>query len=355
MFFKLELNANLDITNFGAGKKSVTFSFRDIDKTVVVIRKSTLKEQKIGHGKDQIFCMARLRREPNDEILEMFEYLANNKMPKGIKKPKSSDSYFSRYFDEENNIKENHILPLDLMPQTFKEFQSGVREKLSDYIKRTIKVLRWRTTLEGKHNPIQSSRGFFWSFDKKNWRRMPYVGYVKISQHSASPITREIKSEIQKMVAKGEDEPLGHMLFREAWKQKEQNSRSALILGIVAIEVGFKQCVGTLLPQAQWLVENVPSPPITKMLSNFLPQLSTILDINGKVLPPPKSVMRLLQDGIEQRNKIVHVGSLFPKEDDLEDLLLAIRDTLYLLDYYCGNKWALNKIQTETLDALLIR
>jgi len=353
MLFKLEMNANLDSINFsrekdsGREKDSVIFSLDN--QTSVIIRRPTLEEQKIGHQANQIFCTATLERKPNPEILEMFECLRNNRMPKGFKKPKSLDKDFPDfdiydYIDDEGNIKDRYIVGLDLMPPDFQEFYFDINKTLLDFLRRTIKILRWRHNLEGKHNPIQSWRGFYWSFDGKDWKSMPHSSVVKISQGSFSPITTDVRDEVQNLVRKGFDEPIGHIIFREAWKQKEQNPRSSLILSIVSIEVGFKQCLGILLPQAQWLVENLPSPPITKMLSNFLPQLSTKLDIKGNVLPPPKFVMKLLQNGIEKRNKIVHIGSLVPEHDELEKLLLAVRDTLYLLDYYCGNSWSLNNI-----------
>lgn len=352
MFFKLELNANLDFFTFDKEKDSVIFSFTDDDKTSVIIRRPTLEEQKIGHNKNQIFCTAKLKRIPDAETLDVFESLAKNKTPKGVKKSEFPDGYYSRYFDEVYNMRENHVLPLFVMPQPFQEYESIVHKKLLDYIKRTIKVLRWRKILDGSHEPIHSSRGFFWSFDEENWESMPQNTYIEIHQSSVSPITKEVQNEIQEMIVGGADEPLGHTLFREAWKQRKQNPRSALILGMVAIEVGFKQCVGILLPEAQWLAENVPSPPIPKMLSNLLPQLPAKLKIEGKILSPPKPIMKLLDTAMQKRNETTHKGNLPPKAEELEEMLLAIRDTLYLLDYYCGVSWALNNIRKETLTIL---
>lgn len=83
------MNANLDSINFsrekdsGREKDSVIFSLDD--QTSVIIRRPTLEEQKIGHQANQIFCTATLERKPNPEILEMFECLRNNRMPKGFK------------------------------------------------------------------------------------------------------------------------------------------------------------------------------------------------------------------------------------------------------------------------------
>jgi hypothetical protein len=42
---------------------------------------------------------------------------------------------------------------------------------------------------------------------------------------------------------------------------RRANPRSALIIGMSAAEVGFKQCVGYLVPDAAWLANHVPRPP----------------------------------------------------------------------------------------------
>jgi hypothetical protein len=143
------------------------------------------------------------------------------------------------------------------------------------------------------------------------------------------------------------NEPLAHALYREAWEQRMSNPRSALVLGMVAAEVGFKQCVGELLPEARWLVDNVPSPPIVSMIKNYLPLLPTKLKINGAVVPPPKEITRSLQQGVEARNRTVHVGASPPDGVELKELLLSVRDLLYILNYYCGFDWALTNVRPE--------
>ncbi len=125
MLFKLEMSANLDSINFDREKDSVIFSLNE--QTSVIIREPTLEEQKIGHQANQVFCTATLERIPNPEILEMFERLTNNKMPRGFKKPKSLDKDFPdfdmyNYVDDEGNIKDRYIVNLDLMPPDFQEF-----------------------------------------------------------------------------------------------------------------------------------------------------------------------------------------------------------------------------------------
>lgn len=352
MFFRLELNLNIETYRTKDEKDSITFTFEDEDKITLTIRHPNPDEQKVGHKQHQVFCTAVIETTPPDEIFEAFENLAKNKMPKGFVKPKSEDFDFYSYIDSEGNIKEKYIVGLELFPKYFQLFENKINKKLRDYIDRTIRILRWRNMLEGAHNAVSAWRGFFWAFDNTSWEHMPDSGIVSIHEDMSSPITSDTLIQIQEMVTNGLDEPLGHLLWREAWTQKERTPRSALVLGMVAIEVGFKQFVSVLLPQAQWLVENLPSPPIAKMLSDYLPLITTKQHFDGKVLPPPKAIRRLIHSGMEQRNKAVHAGMPPPSQDELEQLLLAIRDCLYLLDYYCGIEWALENIQDSTLKEL---
>jgi len=109
-----------------------------------------------------------------------------------------------------------------------------------------------------------------------------------------------------------------------------------------------------LVPAAEWLANHVPSPPLTKMISEYLPSLPAKLKIQGRVLPPPTRIRAQLQKGVESRNNTIHVGSAAPSVKDIEELLLSIRDLLYLFDLYCGFEWALEKIREEVKEAMIV-
>ncbi|MBK9164220.1 MAG: hypothetical protein IPM21_09955 [Acidobacteria bacterium] len=272
MFFRKEFTLDLDLLEVDE-RKSTTFSFEDEGIIRVEIRRPTSEDERIGYTKNQLFCTAILETATDKEIAVGFEHLARNKMPNGHLADETRGGSVVDYIDDDGNIKENYIVNVELLPKNFQEFQSKIGSKLSDYVRRVAKVLRWRGNRKGHHNPIQSSRGFFWSFDKTDWRRMPNDAHVRISFDMIPQLDERLYFDIETMVAAGIDEPLAHTILREASNQIDKNPRSSLVLGIVAVEVGFKQLVGTLVPGAQWLVENVPSPPLTKMLTKYLPQL----------------------------------------------------------------------------------
>ena len=223
-----------------------------------------------------------------------------------------------------------------------------MHHKLADSIRRTARVIRWRWAMNVQHEPIKTSSGVYWSLDNKTW--LPVPRELNLSGGGFEfyfPLSHRIRSEMESLIKAGKDEPLGHDLFLEAWNLRKSNPRSALIIGMAAAEVGFKQCISKLVPDAEWLANNAPTPPLDKMLSNYLPELPAKLRIEGRVLKPSQTIRNAIRKGIQARNSTVHVGSKAPKWDDLEKLLLSIRDFLYLLDYYCGFEWALEYIRDE--------
>jgi hypothetical protein len=111
---------------------------------------------------------------------------------------------------------------------------------------------------------------------------------------------------VQELTTMGSYEPLGHELFHEAWELRNDNPRSSLVIGLAAAETGFKQFSSNLIPEASWLIQNVPSPPLVKMLQNFLPQIPTKNKIYGKTLSPPQDFLDILTKGNNLRNDIVH-------------------------------------------------
>jgi hypothetical protein len=68
------------------------------------------------------------------------------------------------------------------------------------------------------------------------------------------------------------------------------------------------------VPDAEWLANNVPTPPLDKLVSNYLPMLPAKLKIEGKVLKPSKRIRSAIRKGIEARNASVHAGTEPPNQ-----------------------------------------
>jgi hypothetical protein len=238
----------------------------------------------------------------------------------------------------------------DVSPPTM-EFVDSILGDLQKLIRRTVSVFRWREGLaEGPHNPFQKPQGFY-SMDDGEWREVSLVRSIKIRFGIATgPRTppNEICSEVVRLVDAAIEESLGHQLFREAWHERDTNPRSSLVLGVAAAEVGLKKLIGSLLPKASWLVDELQTPSLSKMIRKYLPTLPVRVQFTGKTICPPKDLVTKLERAVEYRNKLVHAGKAPPHLMELEDMLRAVNDFLWICDLYEGYVWAGRHVSAET-------
>jgi hypothetical protein len=294
-------------------------------------------------------CQSTGKWEPNSqEIRDAFVALSEGRSPDG------NGSLEERKHELDEACTEGRIsgysFPWDVLPPSLQGFINQVTAELNLAAKKSVDALRWRYGILGPYSPF-SSGGSEWSFDGEEWHSLPHALQVRMEVVSAGTvhITEEVKADAEALLSARITEPLGHTLFREAWALSSRYPRSALVIGVAALEVGLKQLVSELVPEAEWLMEKVPSPPLQQMLKNYLPKLPAKCTFGGEVLPPPKEIRSLIDDAVQQRNRVAHrtEGAALDYEA-LKVRLLAIRDVLWLLDYYRGLAWAPTHIREET-------
>lgn len=162
----------------------------------------------------------------------------------------------------------------------------------------------------------------------------PIYGLLQVSasvgpQEFRGPVPPEIAAAVGTLVASGQDEPLTRQLLREAWTQKVQSHRSAVVLAIAAVGVSLKECISALVPDVRWLVENVPMPPSHNMLTEYLPLLPVRARLAGKTLVPP-DLLHEIRTGVELRNRVVHLGHVKMTAEKLDRILLRVSDLLWI-------------------------
>jgi hypothetical protein len=148
--------------------------------------------------------------------------------------------------------------------------------------------------------------------------------------------------EVQRLLDGGLEMPVGHELLAEAEEHAFSSVRSSLVLSLAALEVGFKGLVSKVVPDAAWLVGEMPSPPLEKMLRDYLPLLPKVLEVNGgrgNVLTT--TVMDEVRKAVRLRNALVHTGSAKIEGRWLDSWLRLCGDLVYLFDFYQGHPWAL--------------
>ena len=120
-------------------------------------------------------------------------------------------------------------------------------------------------------------------------------------------------------------------------------------MGVAAAEVGLKKLIGSLVPDAAWLVDELQLPSLSKLLRKYLPTLPVKYVFVGKARRPPNSLVNRIEKAVEFRNKVAHTGAVPPGQDDLDDMLRAIDDFLYICDFYAGYTWAAEFISHQML------
>jgi hypothetical protein len=294
-------------------------------------------------------AVARAERRASDGVRAAFVSLSEGRIPEGS--TDLGNSAWGGYLNEDGSLNSGARLPLptELLPANVQSFVNQIREQLHGAVRQVVDVIRWRGGVPGPPDPITSRwRSAEWSLDGDSWHVLPSSFGFVIRGSQRVWIDADTHEALQSLLRASDSEPTGHVLFREAWELRNKHLRSALLTGVAAMEVGFKDFAADLVPDAEWLLVNVATPPVVRMLREFLPKIRVHARICDKVLPPPKSILDLLERGVGLRNQVAHAGARRPTVETVETVLLAIEDVLWLLDYYRGHEWAWWHMRPET-------
>jgi hypothetical protein len=290
----------------------------------------------------EFFLDVLTRRKPKQAILSFLQELrSSKKMP--VRPP------FEFLADPRGKIRGLHHVERTGGPEAYEDFASGLQRDLYAAASRILSITRWRIDAAGPHQPIVEMCSGFFSFGSPVFNELPLPENILFEFERDLRVTDEQKADIIRYFENEIDEPLAHRLFREAWTARISSPRSAIMTGVAALEVRIKEAIAELVPGATWLVTNLPSPNVVKILTEGIQGLPAKNSIAGRVLPPPEAVLALLKNAVTLRNSLAHVGKGGIRRSDTQDMLAAIRDTLSLLDYYCGHEWAICHISESTV------
>lgn len=224
-------------------------------------------------------------------------------------------------------------VPKDEVERVYEEVDKFLKPLRASSL-RLVRLLRWRAGLDFQALTINQD---YLSLDGNSWlllsaARSATVTLVQIFPAMSEELTKDIIDQYET----SRDEPLAHQLFNDAWNLRYTNPRASLVVAVAAAEVGLKKVIGLIVPDAKWLLEEIPAPPIGKMLRKYIPSLKVKSHITGKQIAPPSKLIKKLEQAAEARNKIVHVGEEAPENNERIEMLEAIRDFLWICDMYRG-------------------
>jgi hypothetical protein len=205
--------------------------------------------------------------------------------------------------------------------------------------------MRWRFAVPGLPRGLNNAR---WSVDGEKWLPMPGFTSVELMRDGTLDLTVPGVSRVATLLRNHQVEPLGHELFLESYHLKNSNRRSSVVVGVSALEVGLKQLISSAIPDSTWLLDNLPSPPVEKLLGEYLPMIP--LPNAPAQLPReiPKRLRDMAKKAVTVRNQIAHRGAAAPEGESVREILDAVQDLLWLFDAYSGHHWAVRHLSVQT-------
>lgn len=243
-----------------------------------------------------------------------------------------------------------------LCPPDIQQLIENVESELSSQTIKFLKLLRWRQGVDAPGEIIES-RTLYWKVGEGDYPLAPLDGgprhTVVVSGMYGINWDDVESNDLQELWAQDDiAEPLGHTLVREATALATESPRSAILIMTAALETAVKIHISSVAPDTDWLMEEIPSPPIFKILRDYIPLIhyrrGNELTYWVNVKPYIKKVQKL----IELRNKVAHTGKIPEDAPPIQENLELVSDLLYLLDVLAGHDWAKSLASHEFRNAL---
>lgn len=341
MWFKLTYSLR-DTSLLRKDNSSVSFPLPSGKKGKILLWNKTFENSSYN---TQLCCSALIQIKLKPNLESMFTSLLEGILPQD-EPPVVELPYklgFNVAIDEMGKIPEKYAIPLDIMPRAFQSRSKEIRNELSNLIKNFFTTFRWVLKISGPHNPY-SFVDFQFSQNKEAWESIPASWTVSIVQKKPIVIGKEKQGPIKKLWIEGSREPLGHELIREAQNIFSSNPRSALLIGCSALETGLKKYIAFGIPKSEILLEEIPSPPVEKMIKQILPEIHKALNLDSLDPFIEKDKEKYLRKWIFSRNQVAHGRKTTIDIDKLDEFLKFIQMLLYKLDSFQGHDWAKSHI-----------
>lgn len=250
--------------------------------------------------------------------------------------------------DENGRFQEDFMPFFELYPVDVQRVCEQQRRSLGQAALRFIRLLRWSQGFDGPYDPFAWDGSLYWKVDGDVYYAVPEP---ERTATVASPVGITFDDDDQRTIQllwneQTVDEPLAHELVREAFELLRTSPRSAILVAVTALETGLKNHVARHVPKTDWLMENVPSPPVGKIVRKYIPILHQPLKkLDWAKLSPLFKAIDVL---VETRNKLTHTGRMVDASFDVREAVSQVRDVLYVLDVLDGRDWAKELVSPET-------
>lgn len=324
-------------------------SFMDDKKGVEIEIRASGKQGDFGFGHSNLEIRVKVSHDVTDQQYLFVETLINQRTVTPSECPvRLPYSVSDREVVAINGKIANGYSPTsDFLPKDLQELCISTGKALESHAIRFVQLLRWLEKADGpvKIRDRQDQRfGLYWKTTQEQYHGVPWPKQAPFSMSVGGGITwsEEVRQNFSQLwEAIGTQEPLGHQLLREAKSIVEHNRRGALLICYSALEVGIKQHISNCAPDAGWLAMYAPTPPLFKILRDYLPKIHGEKQ-DFQNWAAIKSELSVINSFTEDRNRLAHRGEGI--SGSLDDYLRITEDLLIAFDVFEGHTWCKTQV-----------
>ncbi|WP_293370622.1 hypothetical protein [Nevskia sp.] len=241
-----------------------------------------------------------------------------------------------------------------------RELIAAALHKLTSAQTRFLRLLRWHQDIDAPADLYESEPTIYWRSSQLGDGLDHYAverpsdsnSGFRVVPTSSGIVWNELSEQNFKSLWDSmEIEPIAHELLREASQLYYEGSyRSALLMAATAVETAVKDHIGRLRPETHWILQSLPSPPIEKILRNYIPVMhASHSDIdNWKLL---SSLWKACGELFTARNDTAHKGAVADAKA-VQHHINTAKDILYVLDVLSGQSWARSRVSSQLRHSL---
>lgn len=326
-------------------------SFTDAATGVEIQIRACGEEGDFGFGHRNLELRVKTSCDATECQVCFLETLLNERIVEPDETPIELPYYINKneVVTSEGEIAKGYSPTSDFLPTDLEELCISTGIELKEHAIRFIELLRWLEKANGPFKIWDSSDerfGLYWKTNQEHYHSVPWPKQGPLTAMLGGFGGLTWSAEDQQTLAQLWElgiaqEPLGHQLLREAKGIVEHNRRSALLICYSALEVGIKQHISKCAPDAAWLAMYAPTPPLFKILRDYLPKIHCgKQDFEKWVEISPQ--LKLITQFVEDRNKLAHRGESIT--GSLDDYLRITEDLLFAFDVLEGHTWAKTRV-----------
>lgn len=266
-----------------------------------------------------------------------------NKISDGFQPPEGEVAATADQLTE----KDGAAYSINFYPEEFRHFIKPISDEHIGLIKKLHTLLSWRCGNTRNFSFVDRLERLYCSINGNEWFQLPPHYQLSGSMLPRPPVLNQCfdgPDDISDYLISDKISTIPIELLHEARKiNSTGNSRSALVIAMSALEVRIKEFIASISPNSKWLIENIQSPPIIKLLKDYLPSLVSSPDVYKSKIDP---YIDEIDNAVTLRNTITHKGANVSFRRCAE-FIENIEYLMLVLDAESGQKWPLSLLSQK--------